>query len=249
MSAFPAAGLSSLIAMMVSLGPLVQLIVLSALCFASVRCWGVMIQKAILFRKARQHSERFLATLDAPNDLAFMAAAARRFVQSPFARMFRATHHYIETLDDGVWLTSGDDATGVSAAVTERLRYVIRQEQAEEIDRFEHGLPFLATTASVAPFVGLFGTVWGIMQSFHAIGQRGGASLAVVGPGISEALVVTAVGLATAIPAVVGYNHYLNRLRRLESDLDAFANHLLLLFDDIIPYNAHRPNDQASLQR
>ena len=235
--------------MMVSLGPLVQLIVLAALCFASVRCWGIMIQKAILFRKTRQHSERFLATFDAPNDLAFIAAAARRFVRSPFARMFRAAHRYIETLDDGVWLTSSDDAASVSAAIAERLRYVIRQEQAEEVDRFEYGLPFLATTASVAPFVGLFGTVWGIMQSFHAIGQQGGASLAVVGPGISEALVVTAVGLAAAIPAVVAYNHYLNRLRRLESDLDAFADHLLLLFNDIVPYNGHRPNDQTSLQR
>jgi biopolymer transport protein TolQ len=243
------AGLSNLIAMMVNLGPLVQLIVLAALCFASVRCWGIMIQKAVLFRKARRHSDRFLTTLDAPNDLAFTAAAARRFIQSPFARMFRATHRYIETLDEGIWLTSGDDTAGVSAAVVERLRYVIRQEQAEEIDRFEHGLPFLATTASVAPFIGLFGTVWGIMQSFHAIGQGGSASLAVVGPGISEALVMTAVGLAAAIPAVVGYNHYLNRLRRLESDLDAFADHLLLRFGDMIPDNTHRPNDQASLPR
>lgn len=249
MPAFPAAGLSSLIAMMASFGPLVQLIVLSALCFASVRCWGIMIQKAVLFRKARRHSARFLATLDAPNDLAFMAAAARRFVQSPFARMFRATHHYVETLDDATGLMASDDAAHVSAAVAERLRYVIRQEQAEEIDRFEHGLPFLATTASVAPFVGLFGTVWGIMQSFHAIGQGGGASLAVVGPGISEALVVTAAGLAAAIPAVVGYNHYLNRLRRLEGDLDAFAEHLLLLFDDIIPYNAQRSDHRPSLPR
>jgi len=249
MPAFPATGLSSLITMMANFGPLVQLLVLFALCFASVRCWGIMIQKAVLFRRARRHSVRFLATLDTPNDLAFMAAAARRFVQSPFARMFRATHHYVETLDEGAWLTSGGNAVNVSAAVTERLRYVIRQEQAEEIDRFEHGLPFLATTASVAPFVGLFGTVWGIMQSFHAIGQGGSASLAVVGPGISEALIVTAAGLAAAIPAVVGYNHYLNRLRRLEGDLDAFAEHLLLLFDDIIPYNAQRPDPRPSLQR
>lgn len=241
MSSFLAAGLSSLIAMMISLGTVVQLIVLVALFFASVGCWGIMIQKALLFRKARRHSERFLASLDAPNDIAFMAAAARRFASSPFARMFRAAHQYLETLEEGNWLAS-DDTASVSAAVLERLRYVIRQEQAEEIDRFEHGLPFLATTASVAPFIGLFGTVWGIMQSFYAIGQRGSATLAVVGPGISEALVVTAVGLAAAIPAVVGYNHYLNRLRRLEGDLDAFADHLLLLFDDIVPDDANRSN-------
>ena len=243
MSSFLAAGLSSLITMMVSLGIVVQLIVLAALAFASVGCWGIMIQKAFLFRKARRHSEHFLSTLDAPNDTAFMAAAARRFASSPFARMFRVTHQYLETLEEGNWLTT-DDTASVSAAVSERLRYVIRQEQAEEIDRFEHGLPFLATTASVAPFIGLFGTVWGIMQSFHAIGQRGSATLAVVGPGISEALVITAIGLAAAIPAVVGYNHYVNRLRRLEGDLDAFADHLLLLFDDIVPYDASRSNNR-----
>ncbi len=248
MSSFLAAGLSSLITMMVSLSAVVQLIVLAALFFASVGCWGIMIQKAFLFRKARRHSEHFLATLDAPNDTAFMAAAARRFASSPFARMFRATHQYLETLEERNWLTT-DDTASVSAAVSERLRYVIRQEQAEEIDRFEHGLPFLATTASVAPFIGLFGTVWGIMQSFHAIGQRGSATLAVVGPGISEALVVTAIGLAAAIPAVVGYNHYLNRLRRLEGDLDAFADHLLLLFDDIIPYDVNRSNNRTFPQR
>ena len=104
----------------------------------------------------------------------------------------------------------------------------------------EQGLPFLATTASVTPFVGLFGTVWGIMQSFHAIGQRGGASLAVVGPGISEALIATAAGLAAAIPAVVAYNHYLNRLRRLEDELDNFAEELVLLFESRLPHDASR---------
>ena len=247
MPSFAATGLQSIIAILVGLGTVVQLIVLATLLFASVGCWGIIVQKAFLFRKARRHSARFLETVDATNDRALMAAAARRFMQSPFARMFRATHQYLETLGEGR-LSITDGAT-VAAAISERLRHVIRQEQAEEIDRFEYGLPFLATTASVAPFIGLFGTVWGIMQSFHAIGQRGGASLAIVGPGISEALVATAVGLAAAIPAVVAYNHYLNRLRRLEGDLEAFADHLLLLFDDVIPYDVQRPSSRTPLQR
>ena len=89
----------------------------------------------------------------------------------------------------------------LSATTLERLRQILRPRQAEELEHLEQGLPFLATTASVAPFVGLFGTVWGIMQSFHAIGQGSGASLAVVGPGIADALIATAVGLAAAIPA------------------------------------------------
>jgi biopolymer transport protein TolQ len=121
--------------------------------------------------------------------------------------------------------------------------------QAEEVARLEQGLPFLATTASVAPFVGLFGTVWGIMESFHAIGQRGGASLAVVGPGISEALVATAVGLAAAIPAVVAYNYYLNRIRRIEGDLENFTEDLLLLFDSRMPSEAPRVSHRPPHQR
>jgi biopolymer transport protein TolQ len=117
------------------------------------------------------------------------------------------------------------------------------------VARLEQGLPFLATTASVAPFVGLFGTVWGIMQSFHAIGQRGGASLAVVGPGLSEALVATAVGLAAAIPAVVAYNHYLNRIRRIEEELENFAEELTLLFDSRLSHDVQRVGNRPSPPR
>ena len=118
-----------------------------------------------------------------------------------------------------------------------QLNYIVEDvgnipvRQAEELERFEHGLPFLATTASVSPFVGLFGTVWGIMQSFHAIGQGSGASLAIVGPGIADALIATAVGLAAAIPAVVAYNHYVHRLHRMEAEMESFAEDLVQLFE------------------
>jgi biopolymer transport protein TolQ len=105
-------------------------------------------------------------------------------------------------------------------------RALVRATNAEVL-KLERRLPFLATTGSATPFIGLFGTVWGIMASFHGIGLKGSATLAVVAPGISEALVATAAGLGAAIPAVVAYNHYVNRVRGLETEMANFANDLL----------------------
>jgi biopolymer transport protein TolQ len=239
-------GLQGLINVLAGLGTLVQFVVLAVLLGVSVVCWGIILQKARLLRKARRHSARFLDALHSSNDLAFAAAAARRFTLSPLARLFRAAHQRLETASDGRLPALDDDPASWS---TGRLRHMLRITQAEEMTRLEQGLPFLATTASVTPFVGLFGTVWGIMQSFHAIGQRGGASLAVVGPGISEALIATAAGLAAAIPAVVAYNHYLNRIRRIEEELEHFTEELMLLFETRLPHDAPRVSHRSSPQR
>jgi biopolymer transport protein TolQ len=249
MSSFPATNLQSIIAALAGLGTVVQLVVLAALLLASVICWGIILHKARQFRKARRHSARFRQAIGSANDLAFTAAAARRFSGSPLARLFRAAHRRLEVSGDGRLPVAEDAPSPLLTTALERLRHSLRQAQAEEIERFEHGLAFLATTASVAPFVGLFGTVWGIMQSFHAIGQRGGASLAIVGPGISEALVATAAGLAAAIPAVVAYNHYVHRLRRLEGALENFAEEVVLLFDGRPQHDEQRVGSRTPLQR
>ena len=103
----------------------------------------------------------------------------------------------------------------------------MRRSAGLEIAQLERYLPFLATTASATPFIGLFGTVWGIMSSFHGISTQGSASLAVVAPGISEALIATAAGLAAAIPAVIGYNFFLNRVRHWATEMDGFILDLL----------------------
>jgi biopolymer transport protein TolQ len=167
------------------------------------------------------------------NDRAFLAAAARRFAFSPLARLFRVAQQYVEVPMPGNGRRGviDNELTVLSDTALERLRQAMRPRQAEESDRLEQGLPFLATTASMAPFVGLFGTVWGIMQSFHAIGQGSGASLAVVGPGIADALIATAVGLAAAIPAGAAYNLFIHRLRRIEGEMDSFAEDLVQLFE------------------
>jgi biopolymer transport protein TolQ len=103
----------------------------------------------------------------------------------------------------------------------------MRRAAGLEVAQLERYLPFLATTASSTPFIGLFGTVWGIMSAFHGIGTQGSASLAVVAPGISEALIATAAGLAAAIPAVMGYNYYVNRVRHWATEMDGFMLDLL----------------------
>ena len=109
----------------------------------------------------------------------------------------------------------------------ETLERALKNSVEDRVMEAEKGLAFLATTGSTAPFIGLFGTVWGIMSSFQKIGLMKSASLAVVAPGISEALIATAVGLAAAIPATIAYNHYLGKIKKLEHDLSSFANDLV----------------------
>jgi biopolymer transport protein TolQ len=103
----------------------------------------------------------------------------------------------------------------------------IRRTAEDEIDQMEYGVPFLATTGSAAPFIGLFGTVWGILHAFWTIGRTGASSLAIVGPHIAEALIATALGLAAAIPAVIFYNIYVNKIRLISKDINDFADDLV----------------------
>ena len=123
-------------------------------------------------------------------------------------------------------LTSTERTTGGRQEVDNIQRALMRAGNSA-VENLEKNVSILATTASAAPFVGLFGTVWGIMNSFLGIGQTGQANLAVVAPGISEALIATAVGLGAAIPAVVAYNHFAAKIKRLATDMDCFSNDFL----------------------
>jgi biopolymer transport protein TolQ len=113
----------------------------------------------------------------------------------------------------------------------DNLKRAVRKAESQKLSYMGGGLPFLATTGSATPFIGLFGTVWGIMASFHDIGQRGSASLAVVAPGISEALVATAAGLAVAIPAVIFYNYFSNKLDLVDGQVSNFSTDFLNLVE------------------
>jgi biopolymer transport protein TolQ len=122
-----------------------------------------------------------------------------------------------------------EDPTVISTELTgiDNIARALRRATTSEITRLERYTTFLATTGSTAPFIGLFGTVWGIMTAFKGIGETGSASLAVVAPGIAEALVATAIGLVAAIPAVMGYNHFQNRIKVLIAEMDSFSTEFL----------------------
>lgn len=134
---------------------------------------------------------------------------------NPLATTFRAGFSELEKLRDG--------SSGKSDVLTTIQRSMYRSRQTE-VGSLENRIPFLATTASAAPFVGLFGTVWGIMNSFLNIGTTGATNLAVVAPGIAEALIATAIGLFAAIPAVIGYNYCASKIRKVSQDLDHVSN-------------------------
>ncbi len=235
-----AESLQKLIPLLAGLGSAIQLLVLAALLIASIVCWSVVWRKMILFRRIRKQTKAFIDTLHGSYDLAYVAAAAGHLSLSPQANMFHAVYTQLGALSQQHRIMLDHVGGEAVALLSDHLRHMAHQAQAEELANCERGLSFLATTAGAAPFVGLLGTVWGIMQSFHAIGKRGGATLAVVGPGISEALVATAAGLAVAIPALIAYNIFVNRVRQLDTDLDHFSEEITLLFESHLIQHAER---------
>jgi biopolymer transport protein TolQ len=242
-------GLHLIIPLLAGLGSVVQLFVLAALLLMSVGGWGIILRKAALLRRVQRQNTAFSDLLQSGHELSLVASASRRLSVSPLAAVFEAVYQQLDVLSGRYRMMLDQVGPEALSLFHERLRHVAQQTQGEELRRLEHGLSFLATTAGVAPFIGLLGTVWGIMQSFHAIGQRGGATLAVVGPGISEALVATAAGLAVAIPAVVAYNHYLNRLRRMEAELDSFTEEIVLRFESYVIQMVQRPGHRPAVPR
>ena len=204
-------------------GPMAQF-VLVVLGFFSLVSWAVMIAKLIQFRRAEGQSARFLDIFRKSRRFSEVGAAAGRLGGSPMVGVFQTGYAEIDAQIKGA---------GTAADSPQEARYRIRSLPAlerslqraihVELQVFSRWTPFLATTAAAAPFIGLFGTVWGIMVAFRDIGITGSTSLVVVAPGIAEALVNTAAGLAAAIPALIGYNYFANRLRRVRMRLEDFA--------------------------
>jgi biopolymer transport protein TolQ len=170
-------------------------------------------------------------------------SAARKFRDSPLAQLYSAAYAEISGLPDGTDPVIDDGDEGLPTERLESVHRAMRRAAGLEVAALERYLPFLATTASAAPFIGLFGTVFGIMSAFHGIGTQGSASLAVVAPGISEALVATAAGLGAAIPAVMGYNYFVNRVRHWATEMDGFILDLLNILSRPMPRLARPAKD------
>jgi biopolymer transport protein TolQ len=186
--------------------------VLLILLFFSIVSWAIIFFKQRYFSKANKESEHFLRTYRSGKDPKALFQATRNLTISPIANLFRAVY-----------------ADEIKKGKTETKR-LLRRYEALESAKLEKYLNFLATTGSTTPFIGLFGTVWGIMNAFRNIGTAGAASLAVVAPGIAESLIATAAGLAAAIPAVIAYNYYLSMARRMIIDMEDFSEELLDYF-------------------
>ena len=196
---------------------IVQLVIL-LLVVLSVISWMIIGVKWRELRRAKQDSEAFLEVYhDGSLDAAY--GAARDLERSPLAVIFLAAHAEMSRL---ARLDRKSAPTDLDEGHVRVLARQIGWTGSREGQRLERGLSFLATTGSAAPFIGLFGTVIGIINAFQGIGRAGSASLAVVAPGIAEALIATAVGLFAAIPATVFYNHFVGELRAIASAIDLF---------------------------
>ncbi|BCR07034.1 Tol-Pal system subunit TolQ [Desulfuromonas versatilis] len=206
-------------------GPVVKLVLL-ILVYFSVVSWAIIFYKFRVIHRATKDSERFLEFFWAKKRFDAIGQGLGDYGHSPLTVLFREGY---QELIKGQRKREGEDEVGFAAELggADNVARALRRAMTLETHRLEKFLTFLATTGSTAPFIGLFGTVWGIMDSFHGIGQTGSASLAVVAPGISEALVATAIGLVAAIPAVVGYNHFVNKVNVLTGEMDNFSQEFL----------------------
>jgi biopolymer transport protein TolQ len=202
-------------------GWIVRLVLLT-LVGCSVGCWGIAMAKALEMRRAAQESMHFIEIFWDAKNLATIHTASTDLKDSPVAHVFRAGYQELQRLTRAKRAEEDTEFGGI-----ENVHRAMLRARTQEVTRLERGLTFLATTSSTAPFVGLFGTVWGIMTAFIGLSTATSSSIQAVAPGIAEALIATAVGLAAAIPAVVMHNRFARQVRVLTADMDTFMSEFL----------------------
>ena len=209
-------------------------IVLLVLVLLSMMSWSIVLYKLWTFRKFQRQSASFIDVFRRSSKFSEVQAVCRSLNDSPLVGLFQAGYAELSaqlrpasgTLEAGGPASGGGAGMPVLKSLAAVDRALMRASVVE-VNKLEHRIPFLATTASIAPFVGLFGTVWGIMAAFQGIGQTGSTNLGVVAPGIAEALVATAAGLVAAIPAVYFYNLLSHRVKLFASEMDDFSMEFL----------------------
>jgi len=222
----------SLFGMVLEAGLVVQFVLLALLLF-SIVSWAIIFMKYWSYRKAARENEAFFDAYLKSKRLSDVYAEAKRFHHAPAAEVFRSGYgelvNMTRSAKDQALYRKEEPAGegGFEMRGLDNIERAVNRAVAGESGKLERALSFLATTGSACPFIGLFGTVWGIMDTFKGIAARGSATLAVVAPGISEALIATAAGLAAAIPAVVFYNYFVNRVKGFSLEMDAFASELV----------------------
>ena len=206
---------------------LVHQFVLVVLLIFSAVSWAIIVQKLLAYRRAERQSATFLGVFRKSNKFSEVQAVCPTLAASPLVGLFQSGYAELNTQ-----LRTAPGSEGSRPAVPggrptlkslDAVDRALLRATTVEMNKLEHRVPFLATTASITPFIGLFGTVWGIMISFLSIGAAGSSSLNVVAPGIAEALIATAAGLFAAIPAVYFYNHFTNKVKAFASEMDDFS--------------------------
>lgn len=203
---------SGIVSMIAGSGPIVLAVLLLLIAF-SIVSWAIIAWKFGFVRRSMKESQDFLDSFFDLQNADKLFAASEKYRNGSLPRVYRAG--YVE------YSSIRERASGQQ--IRERVLLAVKREVNAESKRLTHLVPFLATVGNTAPFIGLFGTVWGIMSSFQNIGLMKSASLAAVAPGISEALVATATGLVAAIPAVMGYNYFTHQIGQIERDLEDFV--------------------------
>ena len=219
----PAGGLGDgegIVGLFLGSGPMGKA-VFALLALFSLASWTIMIGKFFQLARSARHTRQFLDTFRRSRKFSEVNAATSRHVASALVGLFQAG--YVE-IDAQVKARREEEPAGGKYRIKSLtgVERSLRRAMAVELQLLAKGTPFLATTAAACPFIGLFGTVWGIMVAFNDIGATGSTSIVAVAPGIAEALVNTAAGLAAAIPALVGYNYFGARLRALRSEMEDF---------------------------
>lgn len=216
----------TIIQMVAGSGAVVQGVLLLLLGF-SVASWSIMIAKRRQIRQAERESDRFIDIFWDAKNLTAINTASLDLKASPVAQVFRAGYQELVRITCAKRQSDPSDELSTDLGGVANVERAMKRATTQEITKLERSLTFLATTASAAPFVGLFGTVWGIMNAFRGLSVTQSSSIQAVAPGISEALVATAIGLAAAIPAVMAYNHFTGKLRVLSAEMDNFASEFL----------------------
>lgn len=215
---------------MIVTGSLVSKIVLVILVVLSLVSWAIIFRKALLFRTLHDRRKRFFDAFERRTSLAEAYQAAISLPPNSLTEVFKAGTRELKLLsqrpDDSLAGTSVR-GEGISVLEKESIHMALEREAAKQIEGLESGLPFLATTGSVAPFLGLLGTVWGVMDAFLNIGLRGSGNMSAVAPGVAEALIATVAGLAVAIPAVIAYNYFVGKVREVSDELRHFSSELI----------------------
>jgi biopolymer transport protein TolQ len=213
-----------IISMILASSPFVR-VVLLLLIVLSICSWAITIAKFLQFRKAKKDSDEFGTIFWETRNFARIEDSSRRLINSPLAQVFTSGFRELNNLvheSEQVGQRKPDPTSDLHT-----VERALKRSEFDEALKLEQGTTFLATVASAAPFIGLFGTVWGIMNAFHGLSQAKSSTIQAVAPGISEALVTTAIGLLAAIPAAVAYNYFAVAVRHFRESMDKFSSEFI----------------------